>query len=420
MSALDKIKMFFHNMATLASPDTELRKVFGARTSKSGVTVNANTALEVTAVFACIRLISENIASLPFSIYEKTKEGKRKAIERPDYSVFHDVANPECDSFQFRQAFFANLLLYGKAYAEVVRNGAGQVVQVWNITTPYITPTRNKNTNELEYIVNAPNKERFLLRKDQVFRVDWFSFDGLNTLKPIQLAQNAIGLGIAAEEFGSAYFKNGANVSGVVEYPDDMDEDAATRFRQGIREAYAGLSNAARLMFLEQGSKFTTVTNSPEDSQMIETRKFQLREIARFYNVPPHMIGDLEQATFSNIEQQSLNFVIYSLMPYLVRFEKAYSAQILTASERMTVYGKFSVDGLLRGDYASRMAGYAVARQNGWMSANDIRTLEEMDLIKPEQGGDEYLANGNLRSLKNLMNAPATTGGTGGKNENNN
>lgn len=421
MNTIDKIKMFFHNMATLASPTDELRSAFGVRTSKAGVHVNASNAMQITAVFACIRLLSENIASLPFSVYERTTKGKKKAVDRVDYGVFHDVANPECDSFQFWQVFMANLLLYGKGYAEIVRDGGGRVAQIWNVTTPYVKDSRNKETNELEYIIDAPNKERFILRKNQIFRVDWFSLDGLNILKPIQLAQNALGLGIAAEEFAAAYFKNGANVSGIVEYPDEMDGDATERFRKGIREAYTGLSNAARLMFLEQGSKFTKISNSPEESQMIDTRKFQVREVARFYNVPPHMIGDLEQATFSNIEQMSLNFVIYTLRPYLVRIEKAYIAQILAPAERISFYGKFNVEALLRGDYASRMAGYAVARQNGWMSTNDIRELDEMDKIPAEQGGDEYLANGNLRSLKNLMNASASTGGTGGgNNENNN
>ena len=415
MKTIDRIKVFFHNMATLARPSPELREAFRSWISKTGVHVNDKTAMQITAVFACVRLLSENIASLPFTIYRTTDKGKEKATDRPDYQVFHDVWNPECDSFQGWQVFLANLLIYGRGYAEVVRDAGGRIVQMWNITTPYVKVNRN-DTGELEYIVTAPNKEVFTLRKDQIFRVDWFSMDGLNVYKPLQLVQNALGLGIAAEEFASNYFKNGANVGGVVEYPEEMDEEAATRFRTSMREAYAGLSNTARLMFLEEGSKFTKITNSPEESQMLDTRKFQVREVARFFNVPPHMIGDLEQATFSNIEQMSLNFVIYTLRPYFVRIEKAYAAQCLTPLERANTYAKFNAEGLLRGDYASRMTGYATSRQNGWMSANDIRGLEDMDKIPADQGGDEYLANGNLRSLRVLMNAAAPTStGTGGE-----
>lgn len=415
MKIFDRIKIFFKNLSTLARPSPELKEALGRILSKVGIHINARNALQVTAVFACVRLLSESIASLPLFLYRKTSTGKEKATNRLDYGVLHDVPNPETDSFQFWQAFVANMLVYGRGYAEVVRNGAGQVVQLWNITTPYCRPQRNSETQELEYVVTIPGKERFVLRKDQIFRVDWFSMDALNAFHPLELAQNAIGLGIAAEEYASDYFKNGANVGGIVEYPDVMEDNEAERFRKDVRKAYAGLSNTARLMFLEQGSKFQKVSNTPEESQMLETRKFQVTEVARFYNVPPHMIGDLEHATFSNIEQMSLNYVIYTLRPYLVRIERAIKAQLLTQLERTVYFPKFSADALLRGDYLSRMQGYALARQNGWMSANDIRDLEDSDSIPTEEGGDAYLANGNLRSLKQLMNASAESTKGGGE-----
>lgn len=415
MKFWDRVKTVFKNISTLARPSPELRSALGRVLSKVGIHINAQNALQVTAVFACVRLLSENVASLPLFLYQKTEKGKEKAKDRPEYGVLHDAPNPETDSFQFWQAFTANMLVYGRGYAEIVRNNAGQVVQMWNITTPYVKVQRNEETQELEYAVISPGKERFTLRKDQMFRVDWFSMDALNAFHPLKLAQNAIGLNVAAEEFASNYFNNGANVGGVIEYPESMDDDAAERFRKSVREAYEGLSKSARLMFLEQGSKFQKVSNTPEESQMLETRKFQVAESARFYNVPLHMIGDLEHATFSNIEQMSLNFVIYSLRPYLVRIERAITAQILTPTDRQTLFPRFSVDSLLRGDYKSRMEGYALARQNGWMSANDIHDLEDMDSIPAEEGGDAYLANGNLRSLKELMNASAESTKSGGE-----
>jgi HK97 family phage portal protein len=308
------------------------------------------------------------------------------------------------DSFQFWQCFITNACLYGKAFAEIVRNGAGQVAELWPIPTPYVLTQRNTDTNELEYIVNTPTGEHFLLRRQQVLSLTWFSEDGINPFKPLQLAQNAIGLNIATEEFGSNYFKNGANVSGVIEYPANYTDEQYTRFRKSVREAYAGLSNSAKLMFLEEGSKFNKISNNPEESQMLETRKFQVEEIARFYNVPPHMIMQLERATFSNIEQQSINFVVYTLRPWLVRIEKALKAQLLTPAERGRYFMRFNADALLRGDLQSRFQAFAVARQNGWMSANDIRDANDMNKIPAEKGGDEFLVNGNMISILTAAN----------------
>ena len=414
MKFINRVKTFFKNISTLARPSPELRSAFGALFSKVGIHINAKNALQTTAVFACVRLLSESIASLPLFLYRKTDTGKEKATDNPLYSVLHDVPNPETDSFQFWQAFIANMLIYGRGYAEVVRNNAGQVVQMWNITTPYVRVQRHTETQELEYVVTPSGKEQFILRKDQIFRVDWFSMDALNAFRPLELAQNAIGLGEAAEEFASNYFKNGANAGGVIEWPDVLTDEQLESFKKDIKEQYSGLSNSARLMFLEQGAKFQKVSDNPQTSQMLETRKFQVEEVARFYNVPLHMIGDLDHATFSNIEQMSLNYVIYSLRPYLVRIERATVAQLLTPLDRQTLFTKFSADALLRGDYLSRMQGYAQARQNGWMSANDIRDLEDMGDIPAEQGGDAYLANGALRSLTALMNAPAESTKNGG------
>ncbi len=414
MKFLNRVKTFFKNLSTLARPSPKLKSALGAILSKVGIHINAKNALQTTAVFACVRLLSESIASLPLFLYRKTETGKEKATDDPLYSVLHDVPNPETDSFQFWQAFVANMLIYGRGYAEAVRNNAGQVVQMWNITTPYVRVQRNSETQELEYVVTPSGEEQFILRKDQIFRVDWFSMDALNAFKPLELAQNAIGLGEAAEEFASDYFKNGANVGGIIEYPDVMEGDQLEQYKKDTKKEYSGLSNAARLLFLEQGSKFQKVTDSPQESQMLETRKFQVEEVARFYNVPLHMIGDLDHATFSNIEQMSLNYVIYTLRPYLVRIERAITAQLLMPQEQTLYFPKFSVEGLLRGDYKSRMDGYAVARQNGWMSANDIRELEDMDRIPPEQGGNAYLANGNLRSLEKLMTASAESTKSGG------
>ena len=223
-------------------------------------------------------------------------------------------------------------------------------------------------------------------------------FDGLVGYSPIAMAKNAIGMAIACEEFGAKFFANGASPSGVLEHPGTIKDPQ--RVREAWQSQFGGSSNAGKVAVLEEGMKYSPIGISPDQAQFLETRKFQIDEIARIFRVPPHMIGDLEKSTFSNIEQQSLEFVKYTLRPWVSRWEQAMSQALLTPEERTRYEIHFNVDGLLRGDYESRMNGYAVGRQNGWLSANDIRELENMNRIPEEEGGDLYLINGNMTKLK--------------------
>ena len=222
-------------------------------------------------------------------------------------------------------------------------------------------------------------------------------FDGLVGYSPIAMAKNAIGLAIATEEYGSKFFANGATPSGILEFPGTVKEPE--RVRESWNKGFGG-ENKHKVAILEQGMKYTPISISPNEAQFLETRKFQIDEIARIFRVPPHMIGDLEKSSFSNIEQQSLEFVKYTLDPWVVRWEQSIKRTLLLPDEKGVYFAKFNVDGLLRGDYQSRMNGYATARQNGWMSANDIRSLEQQDLIPDEEGGNLYLINGNMLPLK--------------------
>ena len=223
-------------------------------------------------------------------------------------------------------------------------------------------------------------------------------FDGLVGYSPIAMAKNAIGLAIAAEEYGSKFYANGAAPSGVLEHPGTLKDPA--RVRDSWNSTFGGSSNSHKVAVLEEGMKYTPISISPNEAQFLETRKFQINEIARIFRVPPHMVGDLEKSSFSNIEQQSLDFVMYTLNPWIVRWEQAMQQALLLPAEKGRLSFRFNVDGLLRGDYQSRMNGYATARQNGWMSANDIRELENLDRISAEEGGDLYLVNGNMLPLK--------------------
>lgn len=228
------------------------------------------------------------------------------------------------------------------------------------------------------------------------------------------MAKNAIGLAIATEEYGSKFFANGAAPSGVLEHPGTIKDPQ--RVRESWMSQFGGPANSNKIAVLEEGLKYTPISISPEQAQFLETRKFQINEIARIFRVPPHMVGDLEKSSFSNIEQQSLEFVKYTLDPWVVRWEQSIQRTLLTPEEKKTYFVKFNVEGLLRGDYQSRMSGYATARQNGWMSANDIRELENLDRIPAEDGGDLYLVNGNMLPL-NKAGAFADTTTDQGKEE---
>ena len=254
--------------------------------------------------------------------------------------------------------------------------------------------------------INTDSKVR--LSPSDVLHIPGLGFDGLVGYSPIAMAKNAIGLAIATEEYGSKFFANGAAPSGVLEHPGTIKDPS--RVRESWQQTFGGSHNSNKIAVLEEGMKYTPISISPEQAQFLETRKFQINEIARIFRVPPHMVGDLEKSSFSNIEQQSLEFVKYTLDPWVIRWEQAMHRALLSEDEKKDYFFKFNVEGLLRGDYASRMNGYATARQNGWMSANDIRELEDLDRIPSELGGDLYLVNGNM--------VPLTDAGAAYKNKN--
>lgn len=223
-------------------------------------------------------------------------------------------------------------------------------------------------------------------------------FDGLIGHSPIAMAKNAIGLAIAAEEYGSSFFSNSGTPSGVLEHPGVLKEPE--KVREAWNEAYGGSGNAHKVAVIEEGMKFNPISINPQEAQFLETRKFQVNEICRIFRVPPHMIADLEKSSFNNIEQQSLDFVTNTIRPWLVRIEQAIFQQLLSEEEQRKYFAKFNVDGLLRGDFQSRMNGYAVGIQNGFMSPNDVRQLEDMNLIPDELGGNRHLCNGNMIDIK--------------------
>lgn len=372
--------------------------------SISGKNVNERSAMQLTAVYSCVRILSEAVASLPLQLYKYTDSGgKEKATEHPLYFLLHNEPNIEMTSFSFRETLMTHLLLWGNAYAQIIRNGKGEILGLYPLMPNRMTVDRDENKNlYYEYMVSSDDapinkKSTVKLNPSEVLHIPGLGFDGLIGYSPIAMAKNAIGMAIACEEYGSKFFANGAQPSGVLEHPGIIKDPQ--RVRDSWQAAYGGSANANKTAILEEGMKYTPISIAPEQAQFLETRKFQINEIARIFRVPPHLVGDLEKSSFSNIEQQSLEFVKYSLDPWVVRWEQSMARSLLSENEKKEYFIKFNVDGLLRGDYESRMRGYSTGFQSGFMSPNDIRKLENMDLISDELGGNRYMCNGNMVPL---------------------
>lgn len=372
--------------------------------SSSGKRVNERSAMQMTAVYSCVRILSEAVASLPLHIYEQEDGQSKKATDHPLFFLLHDEPNPEMTSFVFRETLMTHLLLWGNAYAQIIRNGKGEVVALYPLMPDRMKVDRDENGQlYYEYQVSTADPKvnpagTIRLAPEDVLHVPGLGFDGLVGYSPIAMAKNSIGMAIACEEYGAKFFAHGAAPSGVLEHPGVLKDPS--KLRDSWQATFGGSANSGKVAVLEEGVKYTPISIDPQQAQFLETRKFQINEIARIFRVPPHMVGDLEKSSFSNIEQQSLEFVKYTLDPWVSRWEQAMTKILLTEEEKKKYTIKFNVDGLLRGDYQSRMNGYAIARQNGWMSANDIRRLEEMDPIPEEAGGDLYLVNGNMLPLQ--------------------
>lgn len=369
----------------------------------AGKAVTERSAMQMTAVYSCVRILAEAVAGLPLHFYRYKDDGsKEKAIDSNLYHLLHDEPNPEMSSFVFRETLMTHLLLWGNAYAQIIRNGKGEVIALYPLMPNKMSVDRDEN-GKLYYTYQRSQDEgkeagTVTLSTRDVLHIPGLGFDGLVGYSPIAMAKNAIGLAIATEEYGAKFFANGAAPSGVLEHPGTIKDPA--RLRENWNSTFGGSANSGKVAVLEEGMKYTPISISPEQAQFLETRKFQINEIARIFRVPPHMVGDLEKSSFSNIEQQSLEFVKYTLDPWIIRWEQSLNRALLNVDEKKTYFFKFNLEGLLRGDYQSRMNGYAIARQNGWMSANDIRELENLDKISAEDGGDLYLVNGNMLPLK--------------------
>lgn len=361
--------------------------------SATGRAVTPATALQLTAVYACVRLIAETFATLPAITYRRLERGKERATDHPNYVLLHDLPNPEMTSSEMRTALMGHALLWGNAYAEVVWDGAGRARELWPLRPDRTQPVRNA-AGKLMYEITLPSSEKRLLQPYRVLHVRGLSFDGLVGYSPIALARESLGRAMAAEEYGARFFANDSRPGGLLRTDKKLSGPVIDRLKNDWEAKHAGLSNQHRVAVLEEGLQWQAVGIPPEDAQLLETLKYGVQDIARLYRVPLHKIGELDRATWNNIEHQGIEFVTDTMRPWLVCWEQAINKTLFTAAERKKYFVEFLVDGLLRGDAKARAEALAIQRQNGIINANEWRELENMN---PYDGGDDYLVNAAMK-----------------------
>jgi HK97 family phage portal protein len=348
---------------------------FGGGSSASGIIVNPQTAMQAAAVFSCIKVLAESVAMLPCNLLTKSDSGDvERADKHPLFALLHDQPNDFQTAVEFWEMVVLHLCTRGNSYSFVNRTRSGAIAEIIPQHPDMVRATMLPNWT-LQYQVAMPDGTFKTYGQGELLHIRGLTTNGWLGISPIAYARESIGLALATEKFGSQLFRNGAKMGGVLEHPGKLSDEAYKRVKESFDAATSG-ENAHKTALLEEGMKFAKVSMTGEDAQFLETRKYQRSEIAAIFRVPPHMIGDLEKATFSNIEQQSLEFVTYSLMPWLVRIEKAVKRDLLTPKERATLSLKFNTAALMRGDAKSRSEYYASGILNGWMTRNEARASE--------------------------------------------
>ena len=408
MTIFGRIRRYFSNLGLTDEKawNPSLWNLFGAQ-SLSGENVTEHTALTYSAVYNAISLISGTIGALPLHLMQRKEKTKRIADDNRTYRVMHDSANPYMTAMALRECLMAHILAWGNGYAEIVRNGYGELMALWPITPNRVTP--EMISGELVYRVRMPDGQDVPMPRAQILHVPGLGFDGFLGYSVVGMARKSIGLGMAMETFGSRFFGEGTHPGVIVEHPTKLSPEAHSNLKKSLTDIYSGLGNSHRLMLLEEGMKFQKIVIDPKDSQFLESRQFNIPEVARWFNLPPHKLKDLTRSSFSNIESEQISFVTDSILPWLIRLEQNFNAQLLTESDRAysgrgRLYFKHNVEGLLRADAAARGTYYKEMFNIGAMSINEIREKEDLD---PIPGGDIHLVPMNMTSLENAGKPPA-------------
>jgi len=373
--------------------DPVLAAWFGGGGTASGMTVTPASALSVSTVWACVRVIAESVAVLPLVVYQRLDpRGKEKAPAHPLYRVLHERPNRWQTPFEFKEMMTAHTVLRGNAYAEIISTDQNPAAELVPLHPDRVMPFRAPD-GRLAYRHQPEKGPQRILLQEEVLHLRGLSSDGVMGHSPVRLHREAIGLALAGEAHAARVFGNSAEPGGAIKVPAVLEDEAARELVTSWERRHKGVDGTRRVAILDGGMEWQQTGMTNEDAQFLQSRKLQRSEIASIFRVPPHKIGDLERATFSNIEQQSIDFVTDTLMPWLVRWQEAIGRDLLTEESRQTYFAGFIVQALLRGDAASRAKWYAAMRQWGAFSANDIRELEDMN---PIEGGDVYLSPANM------------------------
>ena len=403
--ALGRVVRWAARGTSLASHEAAL--LFGGRPTLSGVEVTEASALEAPAYFAGVRNISEDLATLPLVTYRRVGDRRERDPDFYLYPILHDQPNEELDATTFVECVQAHLMMRRNSYAEIVRSGGGRCSALWPIHPSRVTMERLKNDDgtpgEIVYRVSLPggqhNKETGLpfvvLDRSRIFHLRAFALDGLTGTSSLSTHQESIGRALALERYGASFFGNGAIPGGVIELPGTLGDKAYERLLAAWNARHQGLDRAHRIALLEDGGKFHETSVPNEKAQFNESERSSTEQMGRINRIPPHLIGDLSRATFSNIEHQAIDYVVHSIRTHAVRWERAVHGQIYTAADRRTHFSEFLLDALLRGDSVSRASTLAVLRQNGIINADEWRGLENMNPIGDESG-TAYLVNGSM------------------------
>lgn len=368
---------------------------------EDGISVVDDKALKYSAVFGCCRALAETFASTPFVTYKKETNGdKTKVTDLGVYRIFHEQPNTEMSAYNLAEMMLYQLNLGGNFTSQVLRSAAGEPVGLNPYLYTDVEIDRSEKTGKITYTITTTKggvTTETPKTKPEIFHVPGLSINGLVGLSPISYAAGGIRLGLTYEQFNTNYYNNGAFPSGVFEHPKFLNDEAYKRLKADLHKKYQGLLKAGKPMLLEDGLQFKGFTITPIDSQLLESKKFQIEEICRIYRVPLHLVQNLDKATNNNIEQQSLEFVMYTMLPWFKRVESAINSQLLTAVQRREGYfAEYNLAGLLRGDTKTMAEAFAKGRQWGWLSVNDIRRLLNMNAIGPK--GDIYLTPLNMVS----------------------
>lgn len=366
--------------ATLKEPDDWMAEAFGTTKSYTGKNVKEETAMKSSAVFACVRIISESVAMLPLIVYQREERGKSRAMNHLLYDVLKNRPNPEMSAYNYKEAMLMHLLLWGNHYAEIEYRGDGKPRALWPLLPSQTTVYYVGNGRERVYVTYLPNGEERRLTGKYVLHIPGMAFDGLQGLSPIGYARESIGLDLATEEFGSRFFGQGTNMGAVAKHPGKLSDEAYHRLKKDMERKHEGLGNAHRLMLLEEGMDIEKIGIPPDNAQFLETRQFQKRDIARIFRVPLYLLADVEKgSSYASIEQQSLDFLKYSIQPWLARIEQAVNNQLFTPESRKQYFAEFLIDSLLRADIQTRYQAYSTGINYGFLTINEVRAMENMN-----------------------------------------